>query len=274
MRLATVRLDGTTAAARLDGEGNAYLIEGCRDLSELLGTRDWRSKVSGPAQRTVQAADLDYAPVVPCPSKIICVGLNYRHHIAEMGHQPPEYPTLFTKFSEALTGPCDDVIVPEYAANQMDWEGELAVVIGTRAYRVSEADAANYIAGYTVINDFTMRDYQNRTSQWDQGKNFEKTSGFGPYLSTDYVPGTRIETRLDGELVQSASTDDLVFGPARLIEYISHIVTLQPGDVISTGTPGGVGHAREPQRYIEHGQTVEVSVGGLGSVRNRTIVLG
>ena len=117
-----------------------------------------------------------------------------------------------------------------------------------------------------------MRDYQYRTLQWDQGKTFENTSGFGPYLVTDYTLGTRIETRLEGEVMQSASTDDLVFTPAKLVEYISHIVTLQPGDVIITGTTGGVGHARKPARYIQNGQTVEVSIEGLGSVKNTTIV--
>ena len=115
-----------------------------------------------------------------------------------------------------------------------------------------------------MINDYTMRDYQYRTLQWDQGKTFEKTSGFGPFLVTDYTLGTRIETRLDGEVMQSATTDDLVFTPAKLVEYISHIVTLQPGDVVITGTTGGVGHARKPARYIQDGQTVEVSIEGLG----------
>ena len=184
----------------------------------------------------------------------------------------PQYPTLFAKFKEALTGPYDDVIVPEYAASALDWEAELAVVVGKQAYQVSEADADAYIAGYSVINDYTMRDYQYRTLQWDQGKTFEKTSGFGPYLDTDYVLGSGIETRLDGELMQQATTDDLVFSPANLVEYISHIVTLQPGDVIITGTTGGVGHARKPARYIQDGQTVEVTIEGLGSVKNKTIV--
>jgi acylpyruvate hydrolase len=190
-----------------------------------------------------------------------------------MGRDLPEYPTLFAKFKEALAGPYDDVVVvPEYAASALDWEAELAVVVGKQAYQVPEADADAYIAGYSVINDYTMRDYQYRTLQWDQGKTFEKTSGFGPYLDTEYVLGSAIETRLDGELMQQATTDDLVFSPVKLIEYISHIVTLQPGDVIITGTTGGVGHARKPARYIQDGQTVEVTIEGLGSVKNKTIV--
>lgn len=271
MKLATLRLDGGTAAVRVDGD-TATVIDGYADLSALLAEQDWASIAKKASGTTVSLDGADYAPVVPNPGKIICVGLNYATHIKEMGRDLPEYPTLFAKFKEALTGPYDDVVVPEYAAAELDWEAELAFVIGKRAYQVSKAQAADYIAGYSVINDYTMRDYQYRTLQWDQGKTFEKTSGFGPYLVTDYTLGTRIETRLEGEVMQSATTDDLVFTPARLVEYISHIVTLQPGDVIITGTTGGVGHARKPARYIQNGQTVEVSIEGLGSVKNATIV--
>ncbi|CAM3110424.1 FAA hydrolase family protein [Prescottella defluvii] len=272
MRLATLRLDGGTAAVRVDSDTSATVVDGYTDLSALLDDPDWQTVAENASGAVVDLAGADYAPVVPSPGKIVCVGLNYGTHIKEMGRELPEYPTLFSKFKEALTGPYDDVIVPAYAASQLDWEAELAVVIGKPAYQVSEADAESYIAGYSVINDYTMRDYQYRTLQWDQGKTFEKTSGFGPHLVTDYRLGTRIETRLEGEVMQSATTDDLVFTPAKLVEYISHIVTLQPGDVIITGTTGGVGHARKPARYIGDGDTVEVSIEGLGSVRNKTIV--
>jgi acylpyruvate hydrolase len=271
MKLATLRLDGATAAVRVDGD-TAIVIDGYPDLSALLAEENWESIAEDAAGKTVSLKGADYAPVVPRPGKIVCVGLNYATHIKEMGRELPEYPTLFAKFSEALTGPYDDVVVPEYAASELDWEAELAVVIGKQAYQVPEEKATDYIAGYSVINDYTMRDYQYRTLQWGQGKTFEKTSGFGPFLVTDYTLGTRIETRLEGEVMQSATTDDLVFPPAKLVEYISHIVTLQPGDVIITGTTGGVGHARKPARYIQNGQTVEVSVEGLGSVKNKTIV--
>lgn len=271
MRLATLRTGATTAAVRIDGPA-ATIIDGYRDLSALLSAGDWMSLAANASGAKVELDGADYAPVVPHPGKIICVGLNYATHIREMGRDLPEYPTLFAKFAEALTGPYDDVIVPAYAAAQLDWEAELAVVIGKQAYQVAEAAADGYIAGYSVINDYTMRDYQYRTLQWDQGKTFEKTSGFGPFLDTDYVLGSAIETRLDGELVQCASTGDLVFTPAKLVDYISHIVTLQPGDVIITGTAGGVGHARTPARYIQDGETVEVSIEGLGSVRNKTII--
>ncbi|WP_216897262.1 fumarylacetoacetate hydrolase family protein [Nocardia alni] len=272
MRLATLRLDGGTAAVRIDTDSTATVIDGYADLSSLLASPDWQTVAEHAAGRAVDLASADYAPVVPRPGKIVCVGLNYASHIKEMGRDLPEYPTLFTKFADALTGPYDDVTVPAYAAAQLDWEAELAVVIGAAAYQVTEADAAGYIAGYSVINDYTMRDYQYRTMQWDQGKNFEKTSGFGPFLTTGYTLGSRIEARLDNELMQSATTDDLVFTPAALVGYISHILTLHPGDVIITGTTGGVGHARKPPRYIGDGQTVEVSIDGLGTVRNKTLI--
>jgi acylpyruvate hydrolase len=275
MRLATLRLNwNVTAAVRVDSDEFATVIDGYTDLSELLAAPDWRQIADSADGLSIDLDGVEFAPVVPEPSKVICVGLNYATHIKEMGRELPAYPTLFAKFREALTGPYDDVIVPTYAAAQCDWEGELAVVIGKTAYQVDEADAEAYIAGYSVINDYTMRDYQTRTLQWDQGKSFEKTAGFGPFLTTtdSYTFGSTLETKLEGRTVQTTTTDDLVFKPAKLIEYISHIVTLQPGDVICTGTPGGVGHARKPQVYIQNGETVEVTIEGLGTVRNKTIV--
>jgi acylpyruvate hydrolase len=274
MKLATLRQGGTTIAVRVDDDSTATLIDGYTDLSALLTDPEWKTVAENASGATVDLTGADYAPVVPNPGKIICVGLNYANHIKEMGRELPEYPTLFAKFKEALTGPYDDVIVPAYAASQLDWEGELAFVVGKQAYQVSETDAEQYIAGYSVINDYTMRDYQYRTLQWDQGKTFEKTSGFGPFLTTtdSYTFGGTLETTLDGQVVQTTTTDDLVFTPVKLVEYISHIVTLQPGDVVITGTPGGVGHARTPGLYIQDGQTVEVTIEGLGSVKNKTIV--
>jgi acylpyruvate hydrolase len=275
MRLATLRLNwNVTAAVRVDSDEFATVIDGYTDLSELLAAPDWRQIADSADGLSIDLDGVEFAPVVPEPSKVICVGLNYATHIKEMGRELPAYPTLFAKFREALTGPYDDVIVPTYAAAQCDWEGELAVVIGKTAYQVDEADAEAYIAGYSVINDYTMRDYQTRTLQWDQGKSFEKTAGFGPFLTTtdSYTFGSTLETKLEGRTVQTTTTDDLVFKPAKLIDYISHIVTLQPGDVICTGTPGGVGHARKPEVYIQNGETVEVTIEGLGTVRNKTIV--
>ncbi|MDT2007356.1 fumarylacetoacetate hydrolase family protein [Rhodococcus opacus] len=274
MKLATLRRGGTTVAVRVDADTTATVIDGYPDLSALLADPNWKTVAQNASGDVVSLEGADYAPVVPNPGKIICVGLNYANHIQEMGRDLPEHPTLFAKFKEALTGPYDDVIVPSYAAAQLDWEGELAFVVGAQAYQVSEADAEQYIAGYSVMNDYTMRDYQYRTLQWDQGKTFEKTSGFGPFLTTtdSYTFGGTLVTKLEGQVVQTTTTDDLVFTPAKLVEYISHIVTLQPGDVVITGTPGGVGHARKPGLYIQDGQTVEVVIEGLGTVRNKTII--
>ena len=274
MKLATLRHGGATVAVRVESDTTATVIDGYADLSALLTDPNWASLAQNASGDTVNLDGADYAPVVPNPGKIICVGLNYANHIKEMGRDLPEYPTLFSKFKEALTGPYDDVIVPAYAAAQLDWEGELAFVVGKQAYQVSESDAEQYIAGYSVMNDYTMRDYQYRTLQWDQGKTFEKTSGFGPFLTTtdSYTFGGTLVTTLDGQVVQTTTTDDLVFTPAKLVEYISHIVTLQPGDVVITGTPGGVGHARKPGLYIQDGQTVEVTINGLGTVKNKTII--
>ncbi|MHA4854495.1 fumarylacetoacetate hydrolase family protein [Rhodococcus sp. MSC1_016] len=274
MKLATLRHNGATVAVRVDSDTTATIIDGYPDLSALLTDPNWKTVAASASGDFVSLEGADYAPVVPNPGKIICVGLNYANHIQEMGRDLPEYPTLFSKFKEALTGPYDDVIVPAYAAAQLDWEGELAFVVGKQAYQVPEADAESYIAGYSVMNDYTMRDYQYRTLQWDQGKTFEKTSGFGPFLTTtdSYTFGGTLVTKLEGQVVQSTTTDDLVFTPAKLVEYISHIVTLQPGDVVITGTPGGVGHARKPGLYIQDGQTVEVTIEGLGTVRNTTII--
>lgn len=218
MRLATIRRGhGVTAAARIDADihsahasedadatATATIIDGFADLSVLLAEPDWRDLVTKAIGARVKVAGTDYAPVVPRPGKVICVGLNYAAHIKEMRRELPEYPTLFVKFPEALTGPYDDVVVPAYAADQLDWEGELAVVIGRPAYQVPEADAEAYVAGYTVMNDYTMRDYQSRTLQWHQGKTFEKTSGIGPFLVTDYCLGSYLQSRLDGEVMQSA----------------------------------------------------------------------
>lgn len=274
MKLATLRRNGTTIAVRVDNDDSATVIDGYVDLSALLDEGNWRQLAENARGEQLGLDDADFAPVVPRPGKIICVGLNYANHIKEMGRDLPEYPTLFAKFREALTGPYDDVVVPSYAAAQLDWEGELAFVVGKQAYQVAEADAEPYIAGYSIMNDYTMRDYQYRTLQWDQGKTFEKTSGFGPFLTTtdSYTFGGTLQTTLEGEVMQTTTTDNLVFTPAKLVEYISHIVTLQRGDVVITGTPGGVGHARKPGVYIQDGQTVEVTIDGLGSVRNKTIV--
>ncbi|WP_276850443.1 fumarylacetoacetate hydrolase family protein, partial [Corynebacterium pyruviciproducens] len=213
------------------------------------------------------------APVVPSPQKVICVGLNYANHIKEMGRELPQNPTLFVKFPDALTGPYDDVHVPSYATGALDWEGELAVIIGKTAYQVSKDSAADFIAGYAIMDDYTLRDFQYRTLQWHQGKSLYKSAGFGPWMTTadSFTFGGELATYLDDKKVQTTPTDDLVFDPEALVEYISQLYPLNPGDVIATGTPGGVGHARDPKLYIGDGQVVTVKIEGLGEIANKTV---
>jgi acylpyruvate hydrolase len=277
VKLATLRRDGDTVAVRLDDDG-AVEIAGFADVGALLADPEWRSIAAATAGRFLPIGDIAddaWAPVVPAPRKIVCVGVNYREHIREMGRDEPDFPTLFTKYPESLVGAGDAIVLPPHAADAVDWEAELAVVIGTRVRRVDEATAAAAIAGYTVLNDVSMRDWQNRTLQWLQGKSFENSTPVGPVLATvDEVPASaRITTSVDDELLQDGRIDDLVFGPAAIVSYISQIFPLDPGDIVATGTPGGVGHARTPPRYLTPGQVVVTTIEGIGSLRN-TVVAG
>lgn len=266
MRIATLRTADGTCAARMESDTTATLYDGLPDVTALLTQPGWEHiEPTGPV---VNVSREDFAPVVPRPGKIICVGLNYAKHIREMGHDFPKVPTLFIKFPEALIGAYDSSQVPEFANAAADFEGELAVIIGAPARNVAAADAADYIAGYSIINDFTMRDFQNQTKQWHQGKSFEHTAGFGPWLDTTFEPGGQLTTTVSGDVMQQDSTGDLIFSPAQLIEFISRIYTLQPGDVIATGTPEGVGHARDPKRYLRDGDVVRVEIEGLGEIEN------
>jgi acylpyruvate hydrolase len=271
VKLATLRANDTTVAVRVD-ESETVEIAGYADVGALLADPRWReiaADATGKRRERAAIEPKDWAAVVPKPGKILCAGLNYRTHILEMGRELPEYPTLFAKFPEAIIGPNDDIELPSIS-REVDWEGELAVIIGAPARRVSESDAEAVIAGYAIINDVTMRDFQYRTLQWLQGKTFENSSPFGPYLVTsdEWSPGPSMRTLVDGETVQEASTADLVFSPIAMIAYISQILTLQPGDVIATGTPGGVGHARKPARYLVAGSRLETEIDGLGTQRN------
>ncbi|GAA2816840.1 fumarylacetoacetate hydrolase family protein [Kribbella solani] len=270
MRLATIRTANGTRAARQTP--NAFIELGYADVGELLTRADWPTY----AAETAGAAhplSVGLAPLVPRPGKILCVGLNYRTHILEMGRDLPAHPTLFAKFAEALIGPYDPVeLAPESSC--VDWEAELAVVIGRTVRRATEAQAAAAIAGFTVLNDVTMRDWQFRTKEWLQGKTFEATTPLGPVLVTpDELPGgvrpeLPISCTVNDELMQKADTADLLFTPTDLVRYASTILTLRPGDVIATGTPSGVGHARTPARYLADGDVLSTEITGIGHLEN------
>jgi acylpyruvate hydrolase len=278
MRLLTLRTgngSGDTAACttavRQDGD-TLTEIPGYADVGALLKDPAWETTAAAATGATHPVDGADLAAVVPFPGKIICVGHNYRNHIQEMGREVPEYPTLFAKYAESLIGPNDDLALPQ-ESDTVDWEAELAVVIGKQGRRISEADAADHIAGYAVLNDVSMRDYQFRTIQWLQGKTWEKSTPFGPALVTkdEFRAGPLMTSAVDGEIQQSTPTGDLVFTPEFLVSYISTIITLNPGDVIATGTPGGVGHAQDPKRYLQEGQLLVTTIEGLGQLKNRAV---
>lgn len=276
MKLATLRRDGDTVAVRLDPDG-VVEIPGFADVGALLAEADWKAIAARAAGRTRPLADIRddaWAPVVVAPRKILCVGVNYRAHIAEMGREEPDFPTVFNKYPEALIGAGDPIVVPPHAADAVDWEAELAVVIGRRVHRATEEEAAAAIAGYTVLNDTSMRDWQNRTLQWLLGKSFARSTPVGPALVTvdEVPPSARIYTEVDGELMQDGRIDDLVFGPAACVAYISQVFPLEPGDIVATGTPGGVGHARKPPVYLGDGSVVTVGIEGIGVLRNTVVV--
>lgn len=274
MKLATIRTGGTTRAVRLDGE--ALVDLGFPDVGTLLNQDGWPERAASAAGTAYPAADADFAPVVPTPSKVVCVGLNYRNHIQEMGRDLPEHPTLFAKFAGCLIGAGDDIVRPG-ETERFDWEVELAVVVGKQVRRARGAEAEAAIAGFTVLNDITCRDWQFRTREWLQGKMWDSTTPVGPYVVTpDELPGgvrPSLDVRLlvDGEVMQSDSTGDLLFDPVDLVEYVSTIVRLNPGDLIATGTPGGVGHARRPERYLLGGETVVTEIQGIGRLENRVV---
>ena len=268
MKLATIRDDNGTRAVRIDGDEAVELA--AADVGELLRAPGWRDAAAGGDGPRRPVAGLDYAPLVPRPDKIVCVGLNYRNHILETGREPPEHPTLFAKYRAALIGAHDDIVLPT-VSDRVDWEAELAVVVGAPARHVTVEEAPACIAGYSVLNDVSVRDYQYRTLQWLQGKTFEASTPVGPWLVTaDESPGPsrEISCEVSGEQMQKADTADLVFDPATLVAYISDVITLEPGDIIATGTPGGVGAARSPQRFLGEGDVVVTRIAGVGECRN------
>lgn len=229
------------------------------------------------AQRLANAPVLDMSavtllPVLPRPGKIICIGLNYADHSAESGFEVPSYPTVFARYASSLVAHGAPIIRPNLS-DQLDYEGELAVIIGAGGRHIAEAQALDHVAGYSLFNDGSIRDYQFKSPQWTVGKTFDGTGPFGPELVTpDELPpgcrGLKIETRLNGQVVQSASTDDLIFDVARLITILSEAITLAPGDVIVSGTPAGVGLARKPPLWMKPGDLCEVEVEGVGVLSN------
>lgn len=251
-----------TRAAVLDG--GVWRALPAPDLSAWL--RGGRDGTPGQA-----LADWEPVNPLPTPGKVICCGLNYAEHIAETGRDLPAHPTLFAKHADTLLGPDQEIVVPENAA--VDWEAELAVVVGAPLRRAGQAEAAAAIAGYTVANDISIRDWQKRTLQWFQGKAWDATTPIGPIVVTpeeaDPAAGLDISCRVNGEVVQHANTRTLVFDSPALLAYISTFTVLRPGDLVLTGTPGGIGAAMDPPRFLADGDIVETRIDGIGTLRNR-----
>ena len=214
------------------------------------------------------------AAPVPRPGKIICIGLNYRDHAAESGMEIPKSPVIFSKFSSCAIGANEPVVVPN-GSTQSDYEAELAFVMGRRAKNVRREDALSYVFGYTNFNDVSSRDFQFADGQWQRGKSCDTFAPFGEFVATtDEIPDPQnlsIKLRLNGDVMQDSNTSQMIFGVAELIEFLSRFITLEPGDVVATGTPPGVGFARKPPVYLKDGDTVEVEIDGLGVLSNPVV---
>ena len=228
-----------------------------------------RTLLSG---REIDLESVELLPPVPAPGKIICIGLNYADHSAESGFEVPGYPTVFGRFASSLIGHGAPIIRPR-VSEQLDYEGEFVAVIGLTGRDIPKARALDHVAGYSLFNDASIRDYQFKAPQWTVGKNFDSTGAFGPHFVTaDALPpgcaGLRLRTRLSGLVVQDASTDDLVFDVATLVSLLSEAFTLEAGDIIVTGTPSGVGLARKPPLWMQAGDVCEVELESLGILRN------
>lgn len=277
MRLVTARIDGATRAGRVAG-GEIVLLD-APDVRAVLaaGPVNSGSVPVGDAGGSVPLEGADLAPVVPAPDKIVCVGLNYRDHAAETNSPLPTAPIYFAKYRRALTGPYDPIrLPPPEVSTNADWEVELAVVIGREVRNAGRSEAAAAIAGFTVLNDVSIRDWQTRTIQFLAGKTFEQSTPVGPALvTTDEIGdglGLNVSCTVDGVTKQSSNTDQLVFGPVELVADLSTILTLDPGDIIATGTPGGVGMARDPQEWLSPGVVVRTAIEGVGEMVNTCVV--
>jgi acylpyruvate hydrolase len=270
MRFASVIHDDVPHAVAVDGQ-TAVPLSGIAELGADTPLDVLRDP---PLDRDASFAlgEATVRPLVPRPGKVICVGLNYKAHVEETNRDLPEYPVLFTKFAGSLTGAYDTIMCPP-ESDAVDYEGELAVVIGRPARRVAPAQALEAVAGYTVANDVTMRDYQYRTHQWLQGKAWDASTPLGPALVTpDEVgdPGAlTLRTLVNGDVVQEAGTDLMIFPVPTLVSVISEFATLQPGDVILTGTPAGVGFRRDPRLLMGDGDVAVVEIEGVGRTENR-----
>mgnify|MGYP003571051710 CR=1 FL=1 len=280
MRWLSFLRDGAPTFGYVTRDGTGVVDVGARGKFADLKSAIAADALDELAELCGDAADLpleglDYLPTVPNPDKILCVGLNYKAHQEETGRGGEGFPTIFVRFANAQVGHDQPMIRPK-ESNTLDYEGEIALVIGKAGRRIPKAEALNHVAGYSIYNDGSVREFQRQTTQFTPGKNFPSTGGFGPWMVTrddiDDVGAMEITTRLNGEVMQNATADLLVFDFGDIIEYCSTFCELTPGDVIVTGTPGGVGAARTPPVFMDEGDEIEVEVEPIGVLRHRVIV--
>ncbi|CAN5216903.1 fumarylacetoacetate hydrolase family protein [soil metagenome] len=276
MKLASFKIGKSSTWGVIDGDGaldvGALLKDRYPDLKSAIAA-DALAAVSdaAPQAKRTPIADITWLPVIPNPDKILCIGLNYETHRKETGRDEVENPTVFGRFANSQTGHLANIVRPKLSTH-LDYEGELAIVIGKPGRHISRADAWSHIAGYACYNEGSVRDFQRHTHQFTPGKNFPETGAFGPWMMTpdelgDVAP-LRLQTRVNGEVVQDATIDQMIFDIPRQIEYCSSFTRLEPGDVIVTGTPGGVGAKRKPPLWLKPGDIVEVEIDKLGVLRN------
>jgi 2-keto-4-pentenoate hydratase/2-oxohepta-3-ene-1,7-dioic acid hydratase in catechol pathway len=253
---------------------------GFADMLEVLASgAEGRAKIetfvyNPPVGATFPLASVRLLAPIPRPPKLICIGLNYRDHAAEARQEIPKVPTIFAKFSNVVIGPGEPIVLPKIS-HKPDYEAEFMFVIGTGGRHIGVEDWERHVFGYTIFNDVSARDFQSATSQWMIGKTFDTFAPMGPYLvSADEIPdpyALDISLRIGGEVLQRSNTRELIFRIPYLVAYLSSVVTLEPGDVVATGTPGGVGFARTPPRYLQPGDEVTISIEGLGELRNPVV---
>lgn len=245
-------------------------------LLEIIASGNAMSHIAAlaknPAAVIKSVQGVNFIPLVDRPGKIICLGLNYADHAAEGGHARPEYPAFFMRGPSSLAAHLQPLIRPK-VSDMFDYEAELAFVVGKTARHLTAANALEHVAGYSAFNDGSLRDYQRKSSQWTIGKNFDATGGFGPWLVTpDELPpavdGLRIQSRLNGQVMQDANTKNFLWGIVETLVLITECMTLEPGDVVITGTPAGVGYARKPPVFMKAGDTIEIDIEGVGVLSN------
>lgn len=283
MRFITFDEDGAAKVGVVDGQSVVLLqavAPGAPATLKGLISKGLPADLSGLVASAGPDARRDLSAVklmmpIPDPGKVMCVGLNYHDHAEETGQKAPDYPPLFMRCMTSLCAPGEAMVVPK-ASEQLDYEAELTIVIGRRCRHVSKDEALDYVFGYTCLNEGSVRDYQRKSTQWTGAKNFDKTAPVGPWIVTaDELPpgaeGVRVRTLLNGEVMQDASTSSMIFGVAELVSTLSEVMTLEPGDLIPTGTPAGVGMGRKPQVWLKPGDVVTIDIEGIGALVNPVV---